>query len=197
MGYRNQNKRLRPVAPRLLWVWLATAAAGACLWPAEYYVVPEPFNSPPVINTRAIQLEPEGLREVDGVISWDPATSPEVTFTLVDVLDLDTDDTLFVRWLVAHDATVPALNVARAEDELPPNGTTRRINSFTLRRSVIDAVDAARDPPGGTPSNRPYVVEVLIGDRRPPFGALPTDFGQGAVIARWRWVVVKASTGGG
>lgn len=188
---------MRAVAPRLLCCVVALAVPTACLWPAEYYVVPEPLNSPPVINTRAITLEPEGLREVDGVITWDPATAPEVTFTLVDIFDLDTEDTLFVRWLVAHDPAVPALNVARAEDQLSPNGTTRRTNSFTLRRSIIDAVDAARDPGGGTPTNRPYVVEVLIGDRRPPFGSGPTDFGQAAVIARWRWVVVKASTGGG
>ncbi|MBI5495659.1 MAG: hypothetical protein HY904_11595 [Deltaproteobacteria bacterium] len=186
------------MARRLLFGSVACTAVvvTACIMPVEWTLEPDPVNSPPIINSRVIFLDP-ALPEVDGVILWDTARNPDLTFTLGAIDDRDVDDTLYVRWLAAYDADVASLDRA-VEDTIPPNGEVRRTASFTLTRLRLDEIDNARNSTadGGTVVGRPYAVEVLVGDRRPAFGSAPTDYPDDVQVARWRWVLQRTTTGG-
>lgn len=181
------------MASRMLRVGLAAAVLTAsCLWPAEYYLVPEAVNSPPVIDTFAV--DPDPLPTEDGIVRWDPATTPQLEFALLKVTDNDLDDTLYVRWFVAYED----LDVVRdpvVVDDIPGGELNRGPLRFTLTATRIASIDAVRGALTPGAARRPYVVEALISDSA-PIQSGNNPFGDNAYVARWRWVVVVASTGG-
>lgn len=181
------------MAPRLLLLGLAAAlGCSACVWPAEYYLVPEPENYPPLLVATAVT----GANEVDGVVLWDTATTPELTFELRQVDDQDLGDWLYVRWLVAYDPAIPRLargGVLR-DQPIKPSGSRHRRASFTLSVSDANDIDATRGTLPG--HSRPYLVEVLVANQEAPWGNAPVDFGTGVPVVRWRWVVSRITTGG-
>lgn len=188
---------MRPLAPRLLvWACAGMAAIGACLWPSEYYVVNDPPNSPPFIVKTAVS--PEAREEVDGRVLWDPGTDNKpLDFQLWAIEDPDLNDTLWVTWLVSYDPNSSVLNRWKALHEIKSTGSLVR-SSPVFRLTVTDTgvVDDTRGRTDGGKVERPYLVEALVSDRQPlttsPGG---NEYPSDAKVDRWRWVVVKASTG--
>jgi len=189
------------MASQLLRTALAGAAlTAACLWPAEYYLVPEPMNSPPVIDTFAVVPESDD----DGRVLWDPETMQGLEFELRSVTDLDVADTLYVTWHVGYVQGHVSLDRewGGGVQSIPPGTTPRRpVVRFTLTEAITDSIDTSRgigtepNPDAGV-ATRPYVVEALVSDRQPT-GTAGNQYPEGAYVARWRWIVVIASTGGG
>lgn len=186
---------MHPLASRLLrWLAMAAAASAAgCLWPSEYYAVSDAPSSPPVIDKRLV--DPDPTLEVDGRLVWDPATTPTLDFQLRRISDDNTGDTLYVRWYVALDERVFLLNRATAQEDIAPTGSVDRSSQvFSLTPAMLAAVDVARNAAGdGGVLLRPYPVEVQVSDRAPQGlngRTLPGD----ALVDRWRWLVMVAST---
>jgi hypothetical protein len=168
--------------------------------------VPPTSNQPPLLDAHAATVEVGCLPGIagecvqapiiDGQVHWDQSKG-DLLFTLRSVKDADPDDVLYAYWSVGREPADSDYRPDERQLTVNTDNSTRTV-SYRFTQAHANDVDLARgqvSTDGGLPvSERPYLVEVLVSDRRDE-RQNAKDFPADAAFDRWQWVVVRTTSG--